>query len=52
MVRVVLAALAGGSTFVSCTTRFGDAVALGTRNYISSLFSPENLAEFFPSEEP
>ncbi len=45
VVRLLLVASTGGVVFESCVTRFGDAVVVGTKNYISSILSPEFLAD-------
>ena len=42
----VAAALAGGSVFGACETRFRTALVDGTKNYFFTLLDPELFLEF------
>ena len=46
------AALAGGSLFGACEVRLRDAIVGGTRDYLSTLLSPNNVLQvLFPESD-
>lgn len=46
------AALAGGSLFGACEVRLKDAIVGGSKDYLSSLLSPENVLQvLFPESD-
>ena len=46
----VIAALAGGSLFTSCTGRIWASVIDGTRNYTLNLFDPQRILDLLPDD--
>lgn len=46
----MVAVLASGSMFQTCETRLRDAFVLGTKDYVLSLFDPQNVLDLI--EEP
>lgn len=48
--RSMVAVLASGSMFQTCETRLRDAFVMGTRDYVLSLFDPQNVLDLI--EDP
>ncbi len=48
--RSMVAILASGSMFQTCETRLRDAFVMGTRDYVLSLFDPQNVLDLI--EDP
>lgn len=48
--RSMVAVLASGSMFQTCETRLRDAFVMGTKDYVLSLFDPQNVLDLI--EDP
>lgn len=51
VLRTLAAVLASGSLFQTCETRLRDAFVMGTKDFVLSLFDPQNVLDQIAEDE-
>ncbi len=51
VLRTLAAVLASGSLFQTCETRLRDAFVMGTKDFVLSLFDPQNVLDLIAEDE-
>lgn len=51
VLRTLAAVLASGSLFQTCETRLRDAFVMGTKDFVLSLFNPQNVLDQIAQDE-